>query len=589
MSKLEIRGDSLYIDGAPFFLVSGDIHYFRIYPGGLKRRLRLMKEFGLTAVQTYVPWSLHEPEEGRFCFDGLCDLKGFLEACREEGLYVLLRPSPYICSELDNGGLPYWLTAKTKAVRCCGETYMQAVGRYMKRVCAEFVPFLSTNGGPVIAVAVENEYGSYGNDRAYLTALRDMLLENGVDVPLYATDGYCGEMFKNGSLDGVWEGVNYRVESKIAIEKLRLFRPGQPALIGEYWSGQAFHWGENGKKRNISDVAEGFREALENGGLLNFYMFAGGTNFGLRSGANFGCSFSAPEGAPSRYIPHITSYDEDALLDETGAPTEKYAACKSVLDAFFGRTSSTAIYRPLPPQSLEPIKLTLCGSLLGSADYSKAVRSALPLTFEQLQLDYGYCLYRTTVTNANNGNFLRIEGLRDRADVYIDGVYSGTYMRDREAEPIRVFCPECKTVTLELLVENMGRINYGEALGEDKGITQGVYLGWTRLSGWECLPLREDDVMNVPASTDAPAGAAVFTGSFTAEAGRDIVLDMRHMCKGFLRVNGFNLGRYWRIGPQYSLYVPGELVKETNTVEVFEQYADKAEPLLSTLPGVLIE
>ncbi|MBQ3084578.1 MAG: beta-galactosidase [Clostridia bacterium] len=556
------------------FFVSGDIHYFRIYPGGMRRRLELMKAFGITVLQTYVPWNLHEPKKGKFVWDGLCDLEGFLSLADEMGFHVFLRPSPYICSEWELGGIPSWVLADGAILRTHDEKFLRCVADYYKVLCAKFRPYLKTNGGPIAAVAIENEYGSFGNDRQYLEALCNLLSENGINVPFYTTDGHLNTDLFYGTIPNVWAGVNYRIESKEAIESLKKNQKNKPALIGEYWSGRAIHWGEPFEHRVIEDVANGFKEALENDGHLSFYMFAGGTNFGFMNGANFGHSFSVPRDTPARYIPHTTTYDEDALINEQGLPTKKYHACRKVLWEFLGK--------PMPPmpkqnyraQIIEPISLDQSCSLWDTVDYGNAKRSLLPLTMEQMGQDYGYLLYRTHLIGCGERMSLSIKDLHDRADVYIDRKYYGTIMRDRE-NSIEFYIPRNKTVTIEILCENMGRINYGIKMNEQKGICGPVIVKtrhWIQLFDWETLSVPLKD-LNCDTKPFIPAkGPVILKGAFNAEPGIDTFLDLRNMKKGFVLVNGFNLGRYWNVGPQYTLYVPGELLKEQNTIEIFEHY-----------------
>lgn len=585
MSILNIRPDGLFIDDEPFYLISGDIHYFRIY-SDLKRRLKYMKAFGLTTVQTYVPWNLHEPEKGKFVFDGLCDLRGFLEAAHELDLKVLLRPSPYICSEWDLGGLPSWLLHEEMDLRTSDERYLRHIRDYYTRLCKEFVPYLSTNGGPIIAVAVENEYGSFGNDKEYLRALADMLRENGVDVPLFTTDGHDRSMLDNGTLEGIWAGVNYRKESAEAIAALHEFQPDKPAYIGEYWSGRAVHWGEHYAPRDIDEVTNAFREALDCGGLVNFYMFTGGTNFGFMNGANFGRTFSALADRPIRYIPIVTSYETNALINEQGLPTDKYFACRKQLWDFLGKSEPPMPKIDYRTQTVEPIKLGESASLWDQIDYSKAVRSQRPLSMEALGQDYGYCLYKTEAKWYCGNPKLTIPELHDRADVYVNGKYQGTLMREREPYAITLVVTPNETFTLEILVENMGRINFGPRLGEKKGILGGVFLSYVQLFGWDCLSLPMKDLEFVKYNSKQQLSAPCFyRGYFKAEPGIDTFLDMRSFNKGFVFINDFNLGRYWNAGPQYTLYVPGKLLCEDNVIEVFEHYeiSDDAEVITSSV------
>ena len=564
--------------------LAGDIHYYRIYPGGLRRRMEYMKAFGVTVLQTYVPWNLHEPQKGQFCFEGLSDLEGFLKLAQELGFKVLLRPSPYICSEWDMGGLPWWLLKEKMSLRSHDPKFMRHVSDFYKVLCPVFIPYLASNGGPIVATCIENEYGSYGNDAVYLRRLMELLQQNGVDGPFYTTDGYSPSYLQYGHIPGVQAAVNYRVESKIALDALRAVQPDRPALIGEYWSGRAIHKGEPYAPRVLKDVVKGFREALENQGLVTFYMFAGGTNFGFMNGANYGRTFGVTEGAP-KYIPHTTTYEEDALLNEQGLPTAKYFACRKAYWEFLGQPEP-----PMPKISYETqtpkIQITESASLWDQVDYSKAVESVEPMSFEELDHPYGYVLYRTEVVGCGAPMELNIPYLRDQADVFLDRRYLGTLMRDRP-EKVIIDLPAGQKAILELLVENMGRINFGVRLNEQKGIVGSVLLqDRIHLYDWQNLPLNIRFETNGFTHVDGPA---VLKGTFRAEPGKDTFLDCSGMKKGYVRINSFNLGRYWNVGPQYTLYVPGELLQEENTIELFEQYGAEAPFLLPTCTDSILK
>ncbi len=564
--------------------LAGDVHYFRIYPGGMRRRLEYMKAFGVTVLQTYVPWNLHEPRKGEFCFSGLADLEGFLKLADEMGFKVFLRPSPYICSEWDMGGLPYWLLKEKMSLRTHDPRFMKHVADYYKVLCPVFVPYLASNGGPIVATCIENEYGSYGTDFEYLAQLKALLQENGVTGPFYTTDGYDAAHRYYGRLPGVWAGYNFRVESKTALNILKAEQPDKPALIGEYWSGRAIHKGEPYAPRDIDQVVCGFREALENDGLVTFYMFAGGTNFGFMNGANYGFTFGVTEGN-AKYIPHTTTYEVDALLNEQGLPTEKYFACRKAYWDF--------LEKPEPPMPNVPyetqtprIEISGCASLWDQIDYSAATESIEPMTMEELDKDYGYVLYRTEIEGCGGAMKLSIPELRDRADVYLNRKYLGSIMRDRP-ESVTINVPAGEKAVLELLVENMGRINYGYMINEQKGIV-GSVLTWGNIHfyNWKNLPVDIRFETNGFKKTEGPA---VLSGTFKAERGKDTFLDMCGLKKGYVRINGFNIGRYWNAGPQYTLYVPGELLKEENTIEIFEQYGVDAPFILPTRTNSILE
>lgn len=584
---LEIGKDSLRLGGKPFFLVSGSLHYFRILPYDWKRRLELAKDFGLTAIQTYVPWNAHEPQPGEFDFSGRLDLAAYLEAANNVGLKVLLRPSPYICSEWDFGGLPWWLLRDHPriALRRTDPDFLAALRSYYRRLCQEFVPYLSTNGGPIIMVAVENEYGSYGNDREYLQLNAEILRENGVDVPFYTADGYSDRHLKYGNLPEFWAGVDYRIESADAIAALRKYQPNRPPLLCEYWSGRAIHWEEEFHYREIPPIAAAFREALDLGGMLNFYMFGGGTNFGLMNGANI---HTRPGTNDEYFNPITTSYDVDALLSENGTPTAKYYACRRELDAFLGKPVRPDNDLPIPKtQSVPEICLDSCASMWENLDAltSRTETAARPLTMEEMGQGYGLILYSAELPSGKEiDEQLFLDGLHDRAMVYLNGQYLGTLYRNQKPSddvipaplprepflPIRV---PSSGGRLDILVENMGRVCYGMHLGEEKGITGPVRLGQNCLSHFTIRSLPMDRLSGIRwgKQLSAPNQPYIFRGSFDAQAGIDAWLHTEGWGKGIAWVNGFCLGRYWETGPQMALYLPGDLLREKdNVLEVFE-------------------
>ena len=612
MKRLEFRDGKLFLGDKEFYLASGDMHYFRILKGGWKRRLQLMKAFGLTAVQTYVPWNLHEPEKGSFDFNGRLDLRAFLEMCAEAGLYVLLRPSPYICSECDFGGLPYWLLKEQDMCpRTTDEIFIKHLREYYERLFKEFIPMLSTNGGPIIAVALENEYGSFGMDLEYLRTTERMYRELGVDVPLYTAGG--PDLYKQtfGGFPEIWSGLDLRNNVSSAITEWRKFQSNYPPLISEFWGGCAQQWGGVFPRQKPETVANNYREALQAGAYVNFYMFCGGTNFGFFNGALNGTFRADVKGAKSRYIPFLTSYDTDALIDESGNPTEKYMRCREVLAGYRGVSVNDlpAVPSPTKAQEIGSVKwegsCCLFDESVLSAVTKKSVRSGNVRTMESLGQDYGWILYTTYIkrTDPETVFILNIDGLHDRADIYCGGKLTGTYYRDRENARVEFKVTE-PFMRLDILVENMGRINYGyDMLNERKGILGTVRLDVRRPNGtfmynrgivtnWECrtLPMRYDAVAGVVSAgegkcKDSYPEPRFFRGTFKAEAGVDSYLyfHVNGMTKGSVWINGFNIGRYWNIGPQDTLYVPGEILKANNTIEVFELYSD------GTLPEIVFK
>ncbi len=572
-----------FLGDAPFYAAIGDVHYFRIYPTDWKRRLVLAKDFGLNVIQTYVPWNLHEPKRGEFCFSGICDLDAYLTLCEALGLYVFLRPSPYICSEWDLGGLPSWLIAKPNAaLRCADSDYLRAVEDYYHVLLPIVKPHLSTNGGCVLALAIENEYGSFGTDKVYLAALAEMYRNEGMDVPYYTTDGDSYAMQFMGSLDGLWRGVNFRATAGSAAAPHALMQelqPDMPFFVGEWWSGRSMHWDEPFSHRDPADVAQGYTEALATGGFVSFYMFAGGTNFGFMSGANYGNSFSPRPGTPARYIPHMTSYDEDALLSEDGVPGEKYFLCRDALDDHLGK-----MRRPhtAPEHRTQALTVTFDRYAYLSDNIDALTETKCDTrvckTMEELGQDYGYITYTTTVPGYVNPNPqpLYLRGVQDRALVFINGTYRATVLRDRKEPEIRIVM-DGNPVRIDVLVENTGRINFGHKMVyEHKGITDGIYTGWSqKLYGYTIRTLPMKDLTGITwnhrKDADIDKYAQVFfAGTFRAEPGVDAFADMRGFGDGFVVVNGFNIGRFRACGPQQTLYIPGGLLGEQNEIIVFD-------------------
>lgn len=588
--KLDIRKEGLFLDGKPFYLASGDMHYFRYFKDGWRRRLQMMKDFGLTAVQTYVPWDLHEPEEGKFCFEGNLDLRAFLELCAEMDMKVMFRPSVYMCSEWDLGGMPYWLLEKKDIVlRTKEKTFMDCAKRYYKRLAKEFLPYLSTKGGPIIAVAVENEYGSFGNDLDYIKATGDYMKELGVDVPLYTANGHQTYYIADGSLKEYWTALDFHFLREEAKVNLPDYQPDLPMYVAEFWSGRGQQWGGYFARQGAADIAQKYKDMLDYGAYVNFYMFCGGTNYGFQNGALVGMYNYGDESKKKKYIPFSTSYDVDALVNEYGEATEKYYACKKVLKEYLESrgipfTGSDVFdkFDNVETQSVGTVTLTESADLLdnvknlGTAEKT----SNLPLNMEKLGQDYGFILYSAHLPYIKDyKRALGIAGLKDRATIYGNGEYLGTYMRSRGGAAVYLTPPE-EGLDLDILVENMGRVNYGHyLLDEIKGITGHVTLDdGSLIMDWKntSLPMTPETLKKVdyslPAKKDRPA---IFRGHFTAKPGVDSFVNMKGWTKGVVYINGFNLGRYWNVGPQETLYLPGELLREENTIEILELHTPK--------------
>lgn len=611
MNKLEVKDRAFYIDGKKTEIIAGDIHYFRIHPADWGKRLDLAVDFGLNTVQTYVPWNLHEPKKGVFDFDGLLDLAAFLKLAKEKGLYVMLRCSPYICSEWDLGGLPSRLLKdRDMVIRSSDPTYLKEVEDYYKRLVPEFLPQLATNGGNIIAVAVENEYGSYGNDHAYIHAIAEMLKNLGVDVPLYTTDGACKYMIHFGRHEDDFFGLNYRAAtgtSKPAHDNVPMVDDTKPFFVGEFWAGRSMHWGEPFRRRPPEQTSEGYKEALELDGNVCFYMFSGGTNFGYMGGANYGNSFSPRPGTPGRYIPHTTSYDVDSLIYEDGTVGEKYFLCRDVLDKHLGREPRPHIAPEHKVQSAT-VKLTDRAYFFDNLDAltTGTYESLLPKPMEDYDQDYGVILYTQEIQGfVDLPRALSIRGLKDRATVYANGEWFATYVRDRgakvpEGASIQNNTPllemKGEPVELNILVENLGRINFGSLMPEErKGIDGRVTFGGAALFGCKTRTINFDDRSGLEFKANSEdtfkAMQPMFLkGVFDAKADADTYVDFSNFGHGYIFINGFNLGRFDSAGPMMTLYLPGALLKEKgNVLEIVDFAPTKHNSQIKLLDRHLIE
>lgn len=573
MATFEVKGDKFLYEGREIRIVSGSLHYCRVVPEYWRDRLLKLKACGFNAVETYIPWNVHEPEEGKFNFDGLANVTGFIELAGELGLHVIVRPSPYICAEWEFGGLPGWLLADPgMRLRCFDRSFLDKVDAYYDVLLPKLKPLLCTNGGPIIAMQIENEYGSYGNDKTYLNYIKEAMIQRGVDVLLFTSDGPEDHMLQGGMVDGVLATVNFGSGSEGAFAKLRKYQPDKPIMCMEFWIGWFDHWMEEHQTRSAEDVAAEFEKILEAGASVNFYLFHGGTNFGFYNGANH----------INRYEPTVGSYDYDALLSEAGDPTEKYYAVREVLKRYTDAGTAAAALPPLPEPipkvAYEPVQLKECAPLLEQLDrLSTPVSRVCPEPMERLGQSYGFILYRTHVSGPRTGFKLTLQDVRDRALVFADGVYLGTVERWNPVSlPLDV---PAEGLQLDILVENMGRINYGPLLRDPKGITEGVRIDNQFLYDWTIYTLPFAELGNLAFTEAAETTAAkqegaprFYRGTFKLdEVKGDSFLRFDGWTKGVVYLNGFNLGRYWNAGPQRTLYVPAPLLKAgENELVVFE-------------------
>ncbi|WP_138755957.1 glycoside hydrolase family 35 protein [Paenibacillus sinopodophylli] len=566
MAAFEVQGDQFMIDGMPLRLLSGAIHYFRVVPEYWRDRLLKLKACGLNTVETYVPWNIHEPRKGEFQFSDQNDLESFVRLAGEMELHVIVRPSLYICAEWEFGGLPAWLLADDNLrLRCYDESYLKHVDHYFDELLPRLKPLLCTNGGPIIALQVENEYGSYGNDKRYLSYVRDAMVSRGMDVLLFTSDGPEDHMLQGGMIEGVLATVNFGSKPAEAFHKLREYQSEGPLMCMEFWNGWFDHWMENHQTRPSLEVAETLDELLSVGASVNFYMFHGGTNFGFYNGANH----------INQYEPTITSYDYDTLLNESGDPTPKFYAVREVLEKHF-ELPELQLPEPTAKRAFGKVALKQQASLFDQLNaLSKPVLRTCPESMEKLGQSLGYILYSTVVKGPRDLAQLTLQDVRDRALVFVDGEYRGVIER-WAPRTLPIIVPE-KGIRLDILVENMGRINYGPHLRDPKGITEGVRLDNQFLYGWTIYPLPLDDLTGLVFSSEhredihVKPQPAFYKGMFEVDQPADTFLTLDGWIKGNVYLNGVHLGRYWEVGPTKTLYIPAPLLRAgVNELIVFE-------------------
>ena len=569
MSVFSYNEKTFLLDGEPFTVLSGAIHYFRVVPEYWEDRLRKLRACGFNTVETYVAWNLHERREGEFDFSGGLDIVRFIETAAALGLRVILRPGPYICSEFEGGGLPSWLhNYPHMRIRCSDPLYLEKVRPYYRELLGRIRPYLCTNGGPIIMVQIENEYGSYGNDHAYMRAVADIYREHGLDCLLFTSDGPCDFMIEGGTLPEYPAVMNFGSRPAEAFAAVARLHPGQPPMCGEFWCGWFDHWGDEHHTRAPEETVRDLRAMLDMGASFNFYMFHGGTNFGFLNGANCG-------GSTVGYAPTVTSYDYCAPLSEAGDMTPTFFAVRRELARFTG---------VLPPLDVADSKKTAYGRVMltESVSLSDALpalgrkRSApFPLSMEEMGQDFGYILYSTTVCGDLSPRELTFTQLHDRAHIFLDGKLIG--IRDRLGADceVKVGATPDTPHRLDILVENMGRINYGPETFDRKGILGGVRIGQAFHFGWETVSLPMDTLASLSFGEVTPFDGEprFYRGILRIEgAPADTFLSPVGFHKGFVTVNGFHLGRYWNDkGPQRTLYLPAPLLREgENEIIVFE-------------------
>ncbi len=556
MSTFAIGETDFLLDGQPHRILSGALHYFRVHPDQWADRIRTARLLGLNTIETYVAWNAHERVRGEWDATGANDLGRFLDLVAAEGMHAIVRPGPYICAEWHNGGLPVWLTAMPGiGLRRSEPTYLAEVTDYLERVYEIVAPRQIDRGGPVILVQIENEYGAYGADKEYLAELVRLTRAAGITVPLTTIDQPVDQMLADGSLEGLHLTGSFgsRVGERLAT--LREHQSTGPLMCAEFWDGWFDWWGGVHHTTSAEDAAAELDALLAAGASVNLYMVHGGTNFGLTNGANH----------KGRYLPITTSYDYDAPVDEAGRPTAKFHAFREVI-AKYAPVPDEQIPDAAPAPSFD-VTLSAAEAWLPPAT---GADSDDPPTFEEL--GFAGALVRYDAALGGRGGLLAFDSVRDRAWVEVDGVRVGVLSRTAHERALVIPAGERLTV----LVEELGRVNYDVRLGEAKGLIGTATLDGAALRGWTATPI----------DVDALGATVGRRGSFELTEASDLFLDIADQGKGYAFVNGFLLGRYWRNGPQQTLYVPAPVTRAGANEVVLVELEPGASPVARFVDGL---
>lgn len=557
----EIVGNDFVLNGQPFQYVSGSFHYFRQHPDSWEDTIKKMANGGLSCIQTYVPWNLHEPRKGEYCFEGIADLDKFLKLCARYNMWVILRPGPYICGEWDFGGFPYWMMneCNENEFRRSAPKFTTPVEDWLKVILPKIAKHMIYNGGNVLMVQIENEYGWFDAcDHDYMRWIAKVYRQHlGDEVVLFTTDPIrvtaCGAV-PDVAYAGIDFGTGQDVRSNF--EQQRKLNGGSgPYVNTEFYSGWLDHWEDPHHVVSADAICKDLDTMLSLGGSVNFYMYFGGTNFYLYNGAN---------GDHSSYQADPTSYDYDAPLSEAGDMTYKWGRILEVIKKYRKDIPSWTVSNSTK-KGFGTVKFTRGVSLTNALTMleTKKAHADNPMTFEQLDADYGFVLYETSTTV---GGRLEIPKAHDRAYVYIDGERAGIVVHSRES-PVTI-----KAGKLQILVEHMGRNNYGGQFVETKGLTAGVSLDDEPVKNWDHTAFNLKDIGTLKFTQELPKGVPGFyQGEFDVDEPADTFLNPAGMVKGVAYVNGFCIGRYWTVGPQLTLYIPKAVIaKGMNTLTLFE-------------------
>ena len=570
MHKFEINTDFL-LDDKPIQILSGAIHYFRVPKDDWYHSLYNLKALGFNTVETYIPWNYHEPREEHFEFSGEKDIQHFIQLAEELGLYVIIRPSPFICAEWEFGGLPSWLlNYKDMRIRSSDQRFIDKVDRYYAQLFKILKPLQIDHNGPIIMMQIENEYGSFGEDKSYLNMIKGLMIKHGTTVPLFTSDGGWAQTLRAGSMaeDHILPTANFGSKTDINFQNLKSFhdefQKKWPLMCMEFWDGWFNRWGDDIIKRESDDLVAEVRTAVQQG-HINLYMFHGGTNYGFWNG----CSARG-----SVDLPQITSYDYDAPLNEMGNPTQKYYDLQKMLKEEIPHIEQA---EPLIKDFIElkHIQLQDKVSLFNVLDeISYKTTSKYPETMEEAGDGLGYMLYRTKVHKDSSIEKFRIVDARDRVKMYIDGEHVYTAYQQEIGDAFEAEL-QSEDPQIDILVENMGRVNYGYKLlasTQRKGLGQGLMQDLHFVQDYEQFHIQLEQLNKEHFEEewikDTPA---FYRYVFMLNEANNTHIDVSAFSKGVVLVNGVNIGRYWNVGPTASLYISKTLLHEgENEIIIFD-------------------
>ena len=578
VGSFDAGNGTFMLNGKPFVVKAAELHYPRIPKEYWDQRIKLCKALGMNTVCLYVFWNAHESRPDEFDFTGQNDLAQFVRLCRENGMYVILRPGPYVCAEWEMGGLPWWLLKKKDIrLREPDEYFMERVDKFQKAVADQVGDLTIANGGPIIMVQVENEYGSYGRNKEYVGQIRDMLRNNfGDKVTLFQCD-WSSNFLENGLDDLIWTmnfGTGANIDQQFA--RLKEVRPESPLMCSEFWSGWFDKWGANHETRPAADMIAGIDEMLSKGISFSLYMTHGGTNWGHWAGAN----------SPG-FAPDVTSYDYDAPISESGQTTPKYWELRKTLAKYMDGKKLPSVPALIKPISIPAFEFDEVAPIF--SNLPEPVNTTDIKTMEEFDQGFGSILYRTTLPEINTPSLLTVNDPHDYAQIFVDGKYVGKLDRRNGEKQIQI--PACKRgATLDIFVEAMGRINFGRAIKDFKGITDNVQLTIDMdgrpftcdLKNWQVYNIEDTYDTYVSMGEFYPIGSftpgddgrlprGVYRATFDVKKPSDTFLNFETWGKGLVYVNGHPMGRIWEIGPQQTLYMPGcWLKKGENEIVVFD-------------------